>query len=244
MVVMAWLTKAELTWWTESEKLLMRVIAVAPSEQQAWRACHSLGVYYAHVNRGEEARRCLLRAQAVNFDPRTLLKLGFIEYSQRRIPQAKWIFGSLLREGAFGAEACTALGYMAKNDGSWAEAARWFAQALTYDNSNVPAIAELAMVCAAAPDPALRDGPRALDLAQRAMRLTGGTELRSITAAAAAHAEIGEFAEAENLALKALVGAARLGDSPEVALCEQRLAAYRAKQPWRDHGPRSKEPRE
>ena len=54
----------------------------------------------------------------------------------------------------------------------------------------------MAWLLATSPEASLRDGARAVELAQRAVRLTGGREPDALDTLAAAYAEAGRFAEA------------------------------------------------
>ncbi len=87
-----------------------------------------------------------------------------------------------------------------------------------------------AFVLACCPDAALRDEPRAVELAARACELTGGKEFYPLAALAAAHAECGRFDEAVRLALRAEAVAAD-GQKADV---RKDLALYRAGKPARD----------
>src|SRR5260370_19271282 len=92
------------------------------------------------------------------------------------------------------------LGQLAKEEGDLAGAARHFSAAVAADPNFVPALSQLAMIYAAAPDAALRNGPQALVLGRRALRLTRSSDLQAVAAAAAAHAAVGGVPQAEALA--------------------------------------------
>ena len=68
--------------------------------------------------------------------------------------------------------------------------------ALRYDETNAAAANNIAWVLATSPDPALRDGTRAIELAQIAVRSTNGKSVLQLQALAAAYAEAGKFEEA------------------------------------------------
>jgi tetratricopeptide (TPR) repeat protein len=90
----------------------------------------------------------------------------------------------------------------------------------------------LARLLAAAPEPAVRDGARALELAREAFArrptLFGGQTL------AMAHAELGQFDQALHLQGQALAVAHRSGVPQYVELARRRLALYQARQPCRE----------
>jgi len=84
---------------------------------------------------------------------------------------------------------------------------------------------------ATCPDPAFRNGKEAVELASRACQLDKWKDADQIDTLAAAHAEAGNFAEAERYQLKALsLLSADEALSPKF---QARLKLYRAKQPIR-----------
>lgn len=93
---------------------------------------------------------------------------------------------------------------------------------------------DLAWLLATSPDAALRDGGRALELAQDMCRRISPTPAALLDTLAAAQAEAGDFAAASATLEKALADPAAQADA---ALAEQlrgRLALYRQSQPYRD----------
>ena len=90
---------------------------------------------------------------------------------------------------------------------------------------------ELAQLLCTYPDAAIRDGRRALSLAQAARTLPGGEEAQYAIIVAAAHAELGDFDEAEET-LRDAAGLAPPG-SVEAQAIEQLITQFRARQPLR-----------
>jgi len=84
---------------------------------------------------------------------------------------------------------------------------------------------------ATCPDPAFRNGKEAVDLASRACHLDKWKDADQIDTLAAAHAEAGNFAEAERYQLKAL--SLLSADEALRSKFQARLKQYRAKQPVR-----------
>ena len=68
--------------------------------------------------------------------------------------------------------------------------------ALRYDETNAAAANNIAWVLATSPNPVLRDGTRAVELAQIAVRSTNGRSILQLRALAAAYAEAGKFEDA------------------------------------------------
>jgi tetratricopeptide (TPR) repeat protein len=84
---------------------------------------------------------------------------------------------------------------------------------------------------ATCPDPAFRNGKEAVELASRACQLDKWKDADQIDTLAAAHAEAGNFAEAERYQLKAL--SLLSADEALRPKFQARLKQYRAKQPVR-----------
>ncbi len=92
----------------------------------------------------------------------------------------------------------------------------------------------LAWIYATHPDPALRNGPRALQLAIEAARATGFKDASTLDTLAAAYAEAGNFDEAIKIAEQILVLAEAASDTARLEKTKPRLQSYRQHQPWRD----------
>jgi tetratricopeptide (TPR) repeat protein len=97
-----------------------------------------------------------------------------------------------------------------------------------------PAQAALAWLLATTADPQLRDGTRAVQLAEAADRRTAHDNPEVLNALAAAYAERGQFAEAVATAEHALALAQRNGPPALLDALPARLAQYRAGAPVRD----------
>ena len=96
------------------------------------------------------------------------------------------------------------------------------------------ALNNLAWILATQPDPQFRDGQEALDLAERACRLTEYKQAFMVGTLAAAYAEAGRFPEAVAAAEKAKALAEKANDKEAAAMNLKLLALYRSGQPYRD----------
>jgi tetratricopeptide (TPR) repeat protein len=91
----------------------------------------------------------------------------------------------------------------------------------------------LAWVLATSPNDSIRDGKRAIELSERAVKLTDGKEPHILSTLAAGYAEAGDFDKAIEWSTKSV----ELGKSEEHEQLEQlekELESYRKKQPWRE----------
>jgi len=91
----------------------------------------------------------------------------------------------------------------------------------------------LAYVLASCPDAALRNGTKAVELAQEANQSTGGANLAVLSTLAAAYAECGRFSEAVQTAQRALALAETQSNAGQADLFRSQLALYQAHTPLR-----------
>jgi tetratricopeptide (TPR) repeat protein len=91
----------------------------------------------------------------------------------------------------------------------------------------------MAWVLATSPDPQLRDGPRAVELAESAQRQRQGDPIVGATVAAA-YAETGRFQDAITAAETALQTAENRRDDAVASLLRSQLTLFRSGQPFRD----------
>ncbi len=134
------------------------------------------------------------------------------------------------------------LGQALKRLGRLPEALIQYQQAIEIDPDLPQALNDLAWQLATHPDPNLRDGPRAVRLAQRACRAHGGKSPVFLDTLAAAYAEAGRFDEAVSAQGQATEILRRTGpEGPErteqVRDYESRLKLYRLGRPYRSRPP-------
>ena len=114
------------------------------------------------------------------------------------------------------------------------EAIQHYRAALKSQPDLPEALNNLAWILAANPEPAVRNGPEAVALAERACQLTPYQRAVMVGTLAAAYAEAGRFAEAVTTAEKA-VRLAEQARQPELAARNRELLElYRAGKPARD----------
>ena len=105
---------------------------------------------------------------------------------------------------------------------------------LSQNPESPPAMNNLAVLLATAPDPALRNGAEAVQLAERASSLSGSRNPVMLTTLAAAYAEAGRFSEAVASAQKAGELASIFKDDALLARNRELLELYRAGQPYHE----------
>jgi Flp pilus assembly protein TadD len=114
--------------------------------------------------------------------------------------------------------------------GKVAEALAQWRAGLRVDPEDLPLLSQAAWVLATNPEPSARNGSEAVELAMRAMKLTGAKDPAMLDTLAAAYAEAGRFPEAVQTARQALA----LATEPLAGDLKARIALYQAHRPFRD----------
>lgn len=105
---------------------------------------------------------------------------------------------------------------------------------LGIDPNNLEAQCNLGWVLSTFPDSAIRDGARAIELTQRALRLSGGKNARIWRLAAAAYAEAGQFEEAIKAAQSGIEVAEGEGNATLVQTLQSNIRSFEQRSPLRD----------
>jgi tetratricopeptide (TPR) repeat protein len=128
------------------------------------------------------------------------------------------------------------LGLGLRGLGKFAAAIAQFQAILELDPRHVPAKNNLAWLLATCPEASVRNGARAVELAQQAERLSGGTSPEILDTLAAAYAEAGRFDEAVTTARRALNLLATQTNQPLATAIQNRLRLYEMNSTFRDAG--------
>lgn len=105
-----------------------------------------------------------------------------------------------------------------------------FNAAIALDARYVAAMADLARLLATSKEDALRDGAKALTLAQKASELNGGKDPAVLDALACAYAESGDFEKA----IESMKLALKDENYSKDLRTRERLKAFEQKKPWRE----------
>lgn len=161
----------------------------------------------AHVNlanallqQGEPADAVAHYEQALLLDPQSLqahVNLGRILQQQGDLDRAIAHYQKALETKPDFAEARSSLAGALAQKGNVAGALREYRAALRLSPGDAEIENSLAWLLAAGPDPALRDGPKAVELAQQAKEKTGVNNPFVLRTLAAAFAQAGKFEDAK-----------------------------------------------
>jgi tetratricopeptide (TPR) repeat protein len=117
--------------------------------------------------------------------------------------------------------------------GKWRAAAERFERVLKTATDNRFTLNNLAWIMATAEDARLRDGPRAVLLAEKALRLSTDHKANAQETLAAAYAEAGRFDDALRTARAALATARNMGDNSFVKQLSLQISFYQSRRPYR-----------
>jgi tetratricopeptide (TPR) repeat protein len=159
--------------------------------------------------------------------------LGLALHAQGKADAAISHFSESLRLKPGFAKAHNNLGVALASQGEVEQAIRHYRQALHLDPDYAWALNNLAYVLATAVDQKFRDGPAAVQLAERANRLTRFSQPEMVDTMAAAYAAVGRFPEAIQASQKAMDLARSSGKSELSKEIETRMRRYRAGLPYR-----------
>jgi tetratricopeptide (TPR) repeat protein len=222
----------------ELERAQGLLVGVARDEP-AWKfeAHQILARAFLDAGDTERASTHLLRARGSAGGPReSQLELGIVARRLGDHELAEAIYRDLIAAEPDFADAYNNLGFLHFGRLRWADARAAYDAALRLAPEHASALYRLAWLLAAAPDPAVRDGARAVRLAERWRGLPDADGPAGLDLLAAALAETGDFAAALAAADRALAAARDAGRASDAASIERHRAAYRQRRPWRLEG--------
>ena len=187
------------------------------------------------VNEAISHFQTALRAQATYSPAHNNLGMALLQLG--RVDEAIAHFRSALEHDSSIADFHNNLGAALVRKGQFQEAVGNYEQALQLNPDYPGACNNLAWVLATCPQGSLRNGGRAVQLAQRADQLAGGDNLVILRTLAAAYAEAGRFREALETARRALQQAAAQNNAAWADTLQKECQLYLAASPLRDPSP-------
>jgi tetratricopeptide (TPR) repeat protein len=158
--------------------------------------------------------------------------LGNLFGQQGRLDEAIRHFQKALALQPDYAEAQNGLGNSFAQQGRMEEAIAHYQKAVELKPDYAEARKNLASILATSPQAAVRNGKKAVELAERANQLTGGGNPLIVCTLAAAYAENGQFSEAVETAQRALSLAGASSNAPLVGQLQYELNLYQAGRPF------------
>ncbi|HQH02017.1 MAG TPA: tetratricopeptide repeat protein [Verrucomicrobiota bacterium] len=218
--------------WDEAAAAFRQALARDPVMSEA--RC-GLGGVLANQGHYEEAVRelaGLLRLQPTNTAAR--LQLAGVWLVRDRLDEAQREYAEVLRHDPRNATAHYRLAQLLLQRHDPRGAIEHYRAALAARPGYGEALNNLAWTLATHPDPQFRDGPEAVRLAERAVRLTDQRQALMWGTLAAACAEAGRFPEAVAAAERARDLAEKANDADAAAFNARMRELFRAGQPYRE----------
>ena len=159
--------------------------------------------------------------------------LGIVHAQQGDLATAVNHFEQAVRIEPDFAEAHDNLGTMTEKQGNSRLAAEHFRRALELQPDLLGAAAKLVRILATSRDPAARNGPEAVGLAEQLAKTTGRNDAAVLDMLAAAYAEAGRWDEAVATAGQAIELARAAGQTALAEQIDVRLRLYGQQQPYR-----------
>jgi tetratricopeptide (TPR) repeat protein len=162
---------------------------------------------------------------------------GNVLFANGRIEEAIADWEKTLQIQPNDADAHTGLGNALLRKGALKEAIGHYNQAMALAPEDPHSRNNLAWVLATSSDASIRDGVKAIELAQQAISLSGGRELLFFRTLAAAYAEAGRFSDAIAVIQQTAATARMQGKTDQADLLEGDVLLYRGQVPLRRTSP-------
>ncbi len=220
------------SYWLDSETLFRHALAVTTNNDVAE---NNLGIVFLGQGKLDEAISLLQSATDLRPDnspahenlAKALLQKG-------QVADALIHYRKLLELQPDNMEVHNIVGTVLVQQGSVQEGVEEWQKVLAIQPDNGNAMSNLAWVFATSPDRSLRDGPKAVELAEQALRISGGRIPILFRTLAAAYAESGKFSKAIQTAQQGIELANSQGNSGLATELQGNIALYQDQRPLRD----------
>jgi len=167
---------------------------------------------------------------------RAYFGLGAVSVRKGKQDEAIKLFETALKLDPTYGPAHNGIASALHRQGRLAEAIAEYERAIYLRPESAGILSNLAWMLATCSDPSLRDGQRALALAQRADRLSGGANPRILRSLAAAYAEVNQFGQAAKTARHALDLWLQDGESSFTGALRREISLFDAGRPYHESG--------
>ena len=204
---------------------------------------YSMGTAFVEMNLGDALARkgqpdeaMAHFEQAINLQPdyaEAYYNRGNVLYAKGRVDEAMADFEKTLQIQPNDADAHTGLGNALLRKGALKEAIAQYSQAVALAPEDPHSRSNLAWLLATSSDASIRDGAKAVELAQQAVSVSGGREPLFFRTLAAAYAETGRFSNAIAVIQQGAAIARVQGKTSLADLLEEDVSLYRQQVPFR-----------
>src|SRR5947207_6922909 len=229
---LSWSASIQASCWRDSETLFTHALAVTRNNDVAE---NNLGIIFLQKGQLDEA---ISRLQAAidlrpeNGPAHDNLAKAFLQ--KGRLEDAMVHYRKFLEIEPHNVKARNILGTALIQQGHVKEAIQQWQEALAIEPENGNAASNLAWVFATCPDASVRDGGRAVELAEKAVQISGGQIPMIFHILAAAYAENGRFSDAIETAQRGTALANSQGNAGLASELQNNIALYQAGRPLRD----------
>ena len=229
---LSWCCWRQASYWRDSETLFTHALAVTRNNDVAM---NNFGIIFLEKGQLDDAISNLQAAIDVrpeNAPAHDNLAKALLQKGQ--VAEAMVHYRKFLEIEPDNVEARNTLGTALIQQGKLREAIGQWQEALAIQPENGNAASNLAWVFSACPEDSIRDGRHAVELAEKAFRISGGKIPMIYKVLAAAYAESGRFADAVETAQRGGELAASQGNPALAAELERNVALYQSGRRLRD----------
>jgi tetratricopeptide (TPR) repeat protein len=229
---LSWRAWMQTRYWRDSETLFRHALAVTTKNDVAE---NNLGIVFLRQGKLDDAISLLQAAVALRPDnspahenlAKALLQKG-------QVAEALSHYRKLVELQPDNIEVHNIVGTVLIQQGQLREGVEEWQKVLAIQPDNGNALSNLAWVFATSPDDSLRDGKKAVQLAEGAMRVSGRRIPIIFRTLAAAYAESGEFSNAIQIARQGSELANSQGNPGLATELQGNIALYQEQRPLRD----------
>ncbi len=239
--------RLQATYWQDSLSLWEHAAAVTPDNETVREhlsdAYLEKGLVDDAITQAKQA--CNIDEAITNYEAEIRIYPSFVEghnnlaralFGKGDISTAMAHLKTALRLNPNFAEARNNFGIALSQSGDVPGAIAQWNKTLELQADNIDAHCNLAWVYTTSPDSTIRDGSKAVELAERALQLSDQKNARIWRLAAAAYAEAGKFADAIKAAQNGLALAQAAGDTTLAQTLEMNIKLFEENGPIRDVG--------
>ena len=209
-----------------------KALAIQPNNAEIY---NNFGNALLEKGAADGAIRCFQKAVAIAPDFAAAQEnLGMLLFQKGRVDEAIVHFQKAAAIQSADAEFQYNLGYALFLQGDARGAIAHYQKSLELQPQNAIAGKNLAWILATCPDASVRDGRKAVELAEQAVRLSGGTNPIFIGTLAAAYAEARRFSDAVDMAQRARQLAATQKNTALADVLQMQIGLYQSGSPFRD----------
>jgi protein O-mannosyl-transferase len=220
----------------EAVEQYQKVLELNPDRSGITVEIHNnLGSLFAKQGRTDEAIEQYQKALEIEPDNAEIqINLANILAAQGRVDEAIEQYQQGLKQMPDSVHAHYQMAFLLQSRGEFAASVVEFQKVLQLDPKHGSALNNLAWLLATCPDNSVRNGTKAVDVAEQAVKLSGGEAPEILDTLAAAYAEAGRFPEAVATANRALNLAVLINNKPLAEAIKAQLKFYEAGSPFRD----------